>query len=215
MQKSGRDRALDYLRNVVLADPDLQGCFLNEVDLAKRIGVSRTPVREALLLLVADGLVEMLPGRGAYIPPFTGRQVYELMEMRAVFERYAASRVIAIDAVPVHAMRGLLAEQRSLATTGDVGSAESAALFIAKDADFHQTLVDAAGNSMLARSYVNLRVRQRRIGVVALFRDADRQLAVCTEHGEIVEALADRDEPAALAAIDNHLQRTTQVLLQA
>src|SRR5579884_1799981 len=101
MQQSGRDRAMHYLRETVLADPNLQGTFLNEVELAKRIGVSRTPVREALLLLVADGLVEMLPGRGAYIPPLSGRQVRELMELRGLFERHAAMRTIATNTVPV------------------------------------------------------------------------------------------------------------------
>ncbi|OZM77079.1 GntR family transcriptional regulator [Pseudonocardia sp. MH-G8] len=215
MQQSGRDRAMHFLRETVLADPKLQGTFLNEVELAKQIGVSRTPVREALLLLVADGLVEMLPGRGAYIPPLSGRQVRELMELRGLFERHAATRTIASDTVPVHVMRELLEEQKALATTGDVGSAESAAKFIERDVVFHQALVDAADNVMLARSYAGLRVRQRRLGVTALFRATDRQLAVCEEHGEIVSALAGHDEAAALAAIDAHLGRTMQVLLQA
>jgi DNA-binding GntR family transcriptional regulator len=215
MQQSGRDRALQYLRETVLAEPNLQGTFLNEVELAKKIGVSRTPVREALLLLVADGLVEMLPGRGAYIPPLSGRQVRELMELRGLFERHAATRTIATNAVPVDVMREILDEQKALATTGDVGSAESAAAFIERDVVFHQALVDAADNVMLARSYASLRVRQRRLGVTALFRGADRQLAVCEEHAAIVGALAARDEAAALAAIDSHLERTMQVLLQA
>ena len=215
MQQSGRDRALEYLRETVLSDPDRQGSFLNEVELAQQIGVSRTPVREALLLLVADDLVQMLPGRGAYVPPLSGRQVRELMEMRGIFERHAASHAIATDAVPVETMRRLLDEQRALATTGDVGSAESAARFIARDVDFHQALIEAADNTTLTKEYGRLRVRQRRLGVSALFRAADRQLAVCQEHGAIVDALASRDEPTALRAIDTHLERTTRVLLQA
>ena len=68
---------------------------------------------------------------------------------------------------------------------------------------------------ILARSYANLRVRQRRMGVTALFRGVDRQLAVCQEHGEIVAALAAGDEAGAVSAIDAHLDRTMQVLLQA
>ena len=77
---SGRERAYRHLRETVLVDPAVQGTFLNEVDLAQDIGVSRTPVREALLLLVAEGLVEMVPKRGAYVPPLSGRQIRELME---------------------------------------------------------------------------------------------------------------------------------------
>ncbi|MDT7777072.1 MAG: hypothetical protein QOC67_5996 [Pseudonocardiales bacterium] len=214
-RESGRDRALHYLRETVLVDPSAQGTFLNEVELATRIGVSRTPVREALLLLVADGLIEMLPGRGAYVPPMTGRQIRELMELRGVLERHAASRVLAERAVPLAALRAVLAEQEGLATGGHDGDLEIATAFIDRDMVFHQALVDAAGNTMLARTYAGLRVRQRRVGVAALFRSANRQRAVCGEHGRIVEALAAGDEPAALRAIDEHLALTLRVLLEA
>ncbi|WP_345033981.1 GntR family transcriptional regulator [Kutzneria kofuensis] len=61
MSVSGRDRAYDYLRNTVLADPAAQGTFLNEQDIADRIGVSRTPIREALLMLSAEELVRLVP----------------------------------------------------------------------------------------------------------------------------------------------------------
>ena len=64
---SNRDLAVTYLRERVLVDPRRQGTFLKEVDLAQEIGVSRTPVREALLSLEAEGLVEMVPRRGAWV----------------------------------------------------------------------------------------------------------------------------------------------------
>jgi DNA-binding GntR family transcriptional regulator len=212
--QSGRDRALQHLRDEVLSDPAVQGTFLNEVELAKRIGVSRTPVREALLLLVADGLIEMLPGRGAYVPPMSGRQIRELMEVRAVFEKYAAERSIAAGTVPVAEMRTLLAEQEKLATSGDAGSTGSATAFVERDVLFHQALIDAADNTMISRNYAALRVRQRRLGVAALFRAADRQLAVCGEHERIVDALAEGDTARALAVIDDHIDRTLEILLR-
>ena len=209
-RESGRDRALHYLREIVLVDPDVQGTFLNEVDLATRIGVSRTPVREALLLLVADGLVEMLPGRGAYVPPMSGRQIRELMDLRGVLERHAATRALGDGTVPLDTLREVLGQQRELAATGgDAGA------FIERDMVFHQVIVDAAGNALLARTYAGLRVRQRRLGVAALFRSADRQRSVCSEHEAILEALAAGDEPAATAAIDEHLALTLRVLLEA
>ena len=209
VRESGRDRALHYLRETVLADPTVQGSFLNEVDIADRIGVSRTPVREALLLLVADGLVEMMPGRGAYVPPLSGRQIRELMELRGLLERHAAGRAIAEGTVPVALLRATLAEQDALAATG-----EDATAFIDRDMVFHQALVDAAGNALISRTYAGLRVRQRRLGVSALHRSAGRQRAVCAEHERIVAALAAGDEPAALDAIDDHLGLTLRVLLE-
>src|ERR687893_1918625 len=113
-QVSGRERAYRHLRETVLIDPAVQGTFLNEVDLAQDIGVSRTPVREALLLLVAEGLVEMVPKRGAYVPPLSGRQIKELMELRGLLERHAAAVTLATGTVPLAAMREALAEQERL-----------------------------------------------------------------------------------------------------
>ncbi|GAA1830700.1 GntR family transcriptional regulator [Pseudonocardia ailaonensis] len=209
-RSSGRDRALLYLRETVLADPAVQGTFLNEGELAVRIGVSRTPVREALLLLVADGLVEMLPGRGAYVPPLTGRQIRELMELRGVLERHAASRGLAEGVAPFVLLGEILTEQAALARSGTDATA-----FIDRDMEFHQALVDAAGNSLASRTYAGLRVRQRRLGVAAVDGSAARQQAVCAEHARIVDALRDGDEPASLAAIDEHLDLTLRVLLEA
>ncbi|OLT03781.1 GntR family transcriptional regulator [Pseudonocardia sp. CNS-004] len=214
MQKarlSGRERAYRHLRETVLVDPSVQGTFLNEVDLAQDIGVSRTPVREALLLLVSEGLIEMVPKRGAYVPPLSGRQIRELMELRDVLERHAASVTLAQHTVPVEAMRAALAEQERLLANEPCDAQE----FIEWDRRFHQSLVDAAGNELIARTYAGLRTRQVRVGVAALFRAIDRQRAVCAEHGRIVDALGSGDEAAAHAAISDHLRITQQLFLQA
>lgn len=210
MPISGRDKALHHLREAVLVDPEVEGTFLNEGELATRIGVSRTPVREALLLLVADGLVEMIPGRGAYVPPLTGRQIRELMELRGVLERHCAERALAEGTVPFATLRRILAEQDELAETG-----ADATAFIDRDMVFHQALVDAGGNTMLSRTYAGLRVRQRRLGVAAVHGSSPRQRAVCTEHERIVRALAEGDVVEARAAIDDHLALTQRVLLEA
>ena len=85
----------------MLTDAGRRGTFVNEAELAAEIGVSRTPVREAFLLLAADGLVEMVPQRGAFIPWLTRRAVADLFEVRQMVECHAASTTIARDAVPV------------------------------------------------------------------------------------------------------------------
>lgn len=66
---SGREKAYAYLKDTVLTDPGMQGAFLSEQELADRVGVSRTPVREALLQLAAEDLVELVPKRGARVSP--------------------------------------------------------------------------------------------------------------------------------------------------
>jgi DNA-binding GntR family transcriptional regulator len=211
---SGRERAYRHLRETVLVDPAVQGTFLNEVELAQDIGVSRTPVREALLLLAADGLIEMVPKRGAYVPPLSGRQIKELMELRTVLEQHAASVTLATRSVPVAAMRAALAEQERL-LAGDARDNDTAREFIEWDRQFHQALVDSAGNELIARTYAGLRTRQVRVGVAALFRTTDRQRAVCAEHQRIVVALAANDEDAAREAISDHLRITLRLFLEA
>src|SRR5690348_14465854 len=97
---SGREKAYEYLKDTLLTDPAAQGQFISEQDVADRVGVSRTPVREALLLLAAEDLVQLVPKRGAYVAPVSGREVAELIELRGMVERHAAERVLAMDTVP-------------------------------------------------------------------------------------------------------------------
>ncbi|MGA7204627.1 MAG: GntR family transcriptional regulator [Specibacter sp.] len=208
---SGRDRAYEFLRDHILTDPNMQGTFLNEQELAERIGVSRTPVREALLLLVADGLVELIPKRGALIPTISGRQISELFELRSVLEKYAAGASIGADRVPLAEMAETLAGQASLK---DSAAPDAATEFIRLDQHFHQLLVDAVGNELMSQTYSKLRARQVLVGVQALFRSQDRQNRVCEEHGHILDALRDGDVPATLAAIDAHLAVTLDLFLR-
>lgn len=204
---SGREKAYAYLKETVLTDPAMQGEFLSEQDLADRIGVSRTPIREALLLLAAEDLVQLVPKRGARVAPLSGREITELMELRGIVERYAAERVIATGSCPLAELRALLERQRAL--TGPAQARE----FIAVDQQFHMTLVAAAGNGLLDRHYEGLRSRQVRAGQVALYNARNRQDAVLHEHGAILDALAAGDQEAARAAIDGHLESTLRVLL--
>ncbi|MEW2244500.1 GntR family transcriptional regulator, partial [Streptomyces sp. NPDC026666] len=169
---SGREKAYAYLRDTVLTDPEMQGAFLSEQEVADRIGVSRTPVREALLLLAAEDLVELVPKRGARVAALTGREITELMELRGVVERYAAERLVTRDRVPLAELRALLDRQ------GGLTGPEQAREFIDVDHLFHATLVSAVGNTLLDRHYDGLRSRQVRAGVVALFHRRGRQEAV-------------------------------------
>jgi DNA-binding GntR family transcriptional regulator len=215
---TGRQKAYEYLRDQILVDPGMQGKFVNEQELARDIGVSRTPVREALLLLVSDGLIELIPNRGALIPVVSGRQIAELFELRGVLERHAAASTIATGSVPHALMQQTLGEQRELIVQSG-GTADDARRqateFIRLDQHFHQLLIDAAANDLISQTYNKLRARQVFIGVEALFRTQDRQTVVCDEHEIILQALRQGDVDAAQTAIDNHLAVTLNVVLRA
>lgn len=204
---SGRQIAYDHLKNEVLSDPQMQGQFVNEQWLADRIGVSRTPIREALLLLAAEELVQLVPKRGAYIAPVSGRQISQLFEVRGMIECYSARRTVDLDTVPVQRMQAELDEQRQLEDSGDAHA------FIDLDHRFHSALVRAVGNDMLTTTYDALRARQIRAGIVALYRVGDRRRSVLSEHEAILAALAAGDAAASTAAIMEHLDATKGVLL--
>ncbi|QHY93667.1 putative HTH-type transcriptional regulator YdfH [Streptomyces sp. S4.7] len=204
---SGREKAYAFLKENVLTDPDRQGEFLSEQELADRIGVSRTPIREALLLLAAEDLVRLVPKRGAQIVPLSGREITEVMELRGIVERYAAEQVVPEDRDLLAELTELLERQRALS------GPEHAKEFIAVDHLFHATIVAAAGNSLLNRHYDGLRSRQIRVGVVALYNQQGRQESVLTEHRAILAAIASGDRRAARIAIDSHLESTLKVLL--
>ena len=111
--RSGRERALDYLRTVVLSDPEMEGRFITEQEIANQIGVSRTPVREALLILSSEGLLQLVPQKGGYIPPLSSREIRELMELRGVIERHAAD-VLRSGEETANVMQAVLDEQRAI-----------------------------------------------------------------------------------------------------
>jgi DNA-binding GntR family transcriptional regulator len=205
---SGRDRAYQYLRGTVLSDPAVSGTFINEQAVATEVGVSRTPVREALLMLAAEDLVQLVPHRGAFVAPVPGREIAEMMQARGVIECWAATTSMESGDAPVESMAKVLDQQRAIVEIGDAKE------FIELDSQFHALLVDAAGNSVLGRLYDSLRARHVLLGVVALQRSATRRQEVLAEHQAIVDGLASGDKAVAEAAILSHLGTTGSLLMR-
>ncbi|GAB3927809.1 GntR family transcriptional regulator [Kribbella albertanoniae] len=205
---SGRDRAYQYLRGTVLSDPAVSGTFINEQAVATEVGISRTPVREALLMLAAEDLVQLVPHRGAFVAPVPGREIAEMMQARGVIETWAAVTSLAAGNAPVQAMADVLEQQRAIVDKGDAKE------FIELDSQFHALLVAAAGNSVLGRLYENLRAKHVLLGIVALQRSETRRQDVLVEHQAIVDGLATGESEAAEKAILGHLGTTGSILMQ-
>lgn len=205
---TARQNAYDRLRDLVLTDPSVQGTFLNEVDLVERFGLSRTPIREALIMLASDGLVELITHRGAYVRPSDDRSIRETMEMRTLIELEAARQILASGQAPVRIMSDLLEEQARL----DV-SPETLPDFISIDQKFHAAMVDAPGNRVMSDFYTRLRVMHVRFGISATWTSPRRPAEVLEEHTRILDALKAGDADAAEAAIRHHIERTQCLLL--
>jgi DNA-binding GntR family transcriptional regulator len=206
MVPSGRERAYDFVKKEVLPDPAMQGTFINEQVLADRIGVSRTPIREALLMLAAQDLVQLVPKRGAYIAPMSNRELKDLIGVRAMIEKHSVFHIGDHESTVDEMQEALAAQnlQRRRFRSKE---------FIELDTRFHSALVRSTGNEMLIKMYEGLRDRQVTAGMIALSRSPGRHEEVLDEHTRILNALVEVDLAGAAKAIEEHLQATLRVQL--
>ena len=174
----------------------LPGARLRETDLADRLGISRTPVREAIRQLEADGLVTHLPRQGATIRSLDHAEVVELYEMRAVLEGTAAR--LAARAASEIELAELAALNAELAATPAGPQAREV------NRQFHRSLLDAARNRFLLKSMSALQKTLLILGPTTL-ADPDRAMAAVAEHAAVLAALEARDGAGAEAAMRAHV----------
>lgn len=171
---------------------------LREVDVAERLALSRTPVREALRKLESDGIVEHRPRIGAVIRTLSRPEVVELYEMRLVLERTAAEMAAKhASAAEIDALEGLNAQ---------IGTAkDNAQRASALNQEFHHCIYLATRNRFLLESARALNNALMLLGPTTLADEA-RIKTVHTQHQEIIAALRDGDPLAAGTAAESHLQ---------
>ncbi|MEV6139587.1 GntR family transcriptional regulator [Nocardia sp. NPDC051990] len=197
--------AYEWLKNTILTLPRDEEMFLSEAQVAAASGTSRTPVREALLRLEAEGFVRRVPHKGAYIPALTDVDVDDVLQARRVVEEWSITQVAPNPGQVPARLRELVARQEA-----DTDPVE----FIAHDLEFHTTVIRAAGNQVMHEFYRSLRDRQMRMGVRIVLADEQRKKQVLIEHRAIVDALAAGDTEAAIRAVREHLDTTLRSLKQ-
>nr|WP_240931326.1 GntR family transcriptional regulator [Rhodococcus sp. B10] len=205
---SGREIAYEFIRTNILPDPALQGSFVSEEEIAMRAGVSRTPVREALIMLGTENLVHLVPRRGVFVSAPTSREIHELIQFRMLLEKCAITNAIERKNVDTAAMEALL-DQQSALTTG----ASNATEFIALDFRFHLTFIEAVENTLIRQSYASLQSQQLRVGALAVFGDVERRAHVLDEHRQIVDAVKAGDRETLDSVIESHLAHSLESML--
>nr|WP_246345710.1 GntR family transcriptional regulator [Conexibacter arvalis] len=203
------DRATDALRSAIVDGRLRAGELYSVARLADRLGVSRTPVREALLLLERQGMVRFERNRGARVLETSARDLDEVFALRLLLEVPAAKEAArrADDAL-VREVEAMLAAMEAQLDPPDEHA------FMARDRDFHQLLLRAAGNARLAAIVADLRDHVRLRGASTVGRGRDLR-AIYDEHVAIVEALRAGDPAAVAAAMRTHLERTRELLVAA
>jgi DNA-binding GntR family transcriptional regulator len=199
-RRPAKDVVYDFVKERVLDGGYPGGELLSEGEVSGALGVSRTPVREAFLVLEAEGLMRLYPKRGALVVPVSAEEIRDVMETRLLIERHAAGRVARDGPDLSEALGSLLELQERLVGEGDrLGFTEA-------DRRFHGAIVAAAGNAILEGLYDSLRDRQRRMSAITIARTPDAARRFLREHRGIAEALARRDPEAAVALVEAHLR---------
>jgi DNA-binding GntR family transcriptional regulator len=201
--QSAYRRLLDQIRRGELQP----GTRLREIELSERLNISRTPVREALRLLEADGLVAHLPRLGTTVRKLDYAEIMEIYEMRAVLEGTAA-RLAARSASDVE-----IAELRAVnAEFAAAQRSPSGALEINRQ--FHRAMQDAAKNRYLVRAIGAIEKTLLILGPTTL-RDADRAEAAVAEHDRILDAIELHDGPRAETEMRAHIEAAQRARLKA
>ncbi|MGB8942902.1 MAG: GntR family transcriptional regulator, partial [Streptomyces sp.] len=167
--------------------------------LAVRFGVSATPVREAMLDLAKEGLVDTVPNKGFRVTAVSEKQLDEYKHIRALIE-IPTTAELATSADPA-ALEALRPAARAIVTAAADGDLIA---YVEADIRFHLGLLALSGNDHLVEVVGDLRKRSRLYGLQALV-DAGRLEASAEEHLEILDALLARDEDAVRAVMTRHL----------
>ncbi|MDN3921271.1 GntR family transcriptional regulator [Roseateles violae] len=193
------DQVVARLRNLLVEGLIPPGAKLNERELCERLQISRTPLREAIKLLAAEGLVDLLPNRGAVAVKLTEADVMHSFEVLAALEglsgELAAQR---ISDAEIAELRALHYEMLACHARRDLSG------YYRLNARIHTAINEAAGNPVLAQSYraINARVQALRFRTN---QDEAKWSRALDEHQRMIEALAARDAAGLRAILVEHL----------
>jgi len=202
--ESTQDVAYRWLKRHVATLPRHEGTFLTEAEVSEATETSRTPVREALLRLEAEGLLQIVPKKGAFVPPITDAEVEAVMQARGLVEDWCVRRCAPLAESLSLELERLVVQQKKLQS--------SPIEFIECDREFHRTIVRTAGNPVLGAFYETLRDRQLRMGLRAIAASTERTRVVLLEHTAMVDGIRSGNPTAAAAAVAAHLAETLATL---
>jgi GntR family transcriptional regulator, rspAB operon transcriptional repressor len=179
---------------------------LNEKLLGQRFGVSRTPVREALLRLADEGLVEIYPQSGTFVSRIPRRALYEAILIRKALEATTVS--LAIAAMKSDRLEMLDANQQALKAAAQSGDMPH---FHQIDSEFHQLIADIAGYPGIWTVIAQVKVQIDRYRYITLPQSGRLDLVIA-EHAAIIDGMRSRDDGKAVLAMSQHIGRMTEEL---
>lgn len=203
-----REVVFESLREAIIMGRLRPGERLMELALAEELGVSRTPVREAIRKLELEGFVVMVPRKGAYVAGITDKDITDVFEVRAALEALAAG--LAAERITEDEIEAL---QRAVVQPFDDRSPDINAV-VAWDTEFHNMIYRASRNERLSQIVTNLGEQIQRFRMTTLSLPGRTKEALL-EHQAIAEAISERQIELARSLAEQHIENAENSLLQA
>ncbi len=212
MPENNSRRVYNHLRNKLISGEFSPGSRIRYGPVGKELGISATPVREAIGQLANEGFVELVPQLGAVVRKVGTDELTEIYEMREALESYAAATAAKrISAKSLHELSEQLDLMVALTakvegTKSRVPSKRVVQQFEKADLAFHMLIIDATGNQLMAKTVGN---KQLLTGIFSMERhayDATVLEETCSDHRTILEALRSRNAEAAREAMATHIR---------
>lgn len=200
--------AYNTLRESIFSFKLMPGTIYNEMAVAGDLGLSRTPVREALLRLSTQGLINFLPRKGFEVARYTRKDVEEIFELRQLIESAVLRKITQkITDKEIAKLEQELSMQRKAAEEND------AFTFMDSDRVFHNLLCDYADNSRLMNIVENFQDLCHLMGTQALESNGRMPRAIA-EHEVIVQAIREKDPEKTARSMGNHLEAIRKTILE-
>jgi DNA-binding GntR family transcriptional regulator len=213
------EKIYNHLRTKLLAGEFPPGTRLDYKKISVEMGVSTTPVREAMGKLGSEGLVELVPRAGAIVRKLGAQEAVQLYGVREAIETYAAAKAAEkISEARLQQLEGLLTKMRvlitkSFTTTESIMTGENLSEFLQSDLAFHMTIIEAAGNPRLSKLAGDSHIHTRIFGVERFGHNQELMEEADETHRMIFSALKKHDAAQASELVAQHIQRSLELTL--
>jgi len=204
-----REVIFDTLREAIITGELKPGERLMEVKLAEKMGVSRTPVREAIRMLELEGLVDMLPRKGAHVAELSVKDIMDVLEVRAAMDSLATR--LAAERITDDEIKELRQIQAQFINYVEKNNLQGS---IKKDVEFHELIYRASRNDRLLQINNNLREQVQRFRVIYI-KDYSSPKNLIKEHEDICDAISARNSDMAQECAKIHINNQEKVIIKA
>ena len=199
MAEALTNQAYEYLYNKIISCEYLPGQELNEKQLLEETSFGRTPLREALLMLQSESLIEIFPRKGMRITAFTEKSIDDLYQTRKLIEPTVCRKYITL-----YSKSRLLEFQKMFEWAEDASDVEEYRI----DTSFHSYLISITDNNILINMYHSIMIHQMRMAVYAAMQDSSNRMGNLKQHKAIIDALLRENEEDVQDAIVLHINHS-------